>query len=74
MRGPGDLEGTQQSGVSLNLKITNLATDGQIIQYSRDVAQNVLEKDPDLLSPENSLLNKRLTQMAKDSVNWGVIS
>ncbi len=74
MRGPGDLEGTQQSGVSLNLKITNLATDGEIIQYARDVANDVLERDPDLLLPENYLLNRHLDRMAKESVNWGVIS
>lgn len=74
MRGPGDLEGTQQSGVSLNLKITNLATDGEIIQYARNVANDVLEKDPDLLLPENFLLNQYLDRLAKESVNWGVIS
>lgn len=74
MRGPGDLEGTQQSGVSLNLKITNLATDGEIIQYARNVASDVLEKDPDLLLPENFLLNQYLDRLAKESVNWGVIS
>lgn len=74
MRGPGDLEGTQQSGVSLNLKITNLATDGQIIQYAREVAGEVLKDDPDLLKPENLLLNRYLDRLAKESVNWGVIS
>lgn len=74
MRGPGDLEGTQQSGVSLNLKITNLATDGEIIQYARNVASDVLDKDPDLLLPENLLLNRYLDRLAKESVNWGVIS
>lgn len=74
MRGPGDIEGTQQSGVSLNLKITNLATDGEIIQYARNVASDLLEKDPDLLLPENYLLNRYLDRVAKESVNWGVIS
>lgn len=74
MRGPGDLEGTQQSGVSLNLKITNLATDGEIIQYARNVASDVLEKDPDLLLSENYVLNRYLDRIAKESVNWGVIS
>lgn len=74
MRGPGDLEGTQQSGVALNLKITNLATDGDIIQYARDAANDVLDADPDLLSPENYLLNRYLDRVAKESVNWGVIS
>jgi ATP-dependent DNA helicase RecG len=53
MRGPGDLEGTQQSGVSLNLKLTNLATDGQIVQLARDVARCVLTEDPDLMLEKN---------------------
>lgn len=74
MRGPGDLEGTQQSGVSLNLKITNLATDGEIIQYARNVASDILASDPDLLQPDNLLLNRYLDRLAKESVNWGVIS
>lgn len=74
MRGPGDIEGTQQSGVALNLKITNLATDGQIVQFSRDVARMVLQEDPDLLMEKNRLINLRLQQRMKEKQNWGVIS
>ena len=74
MRGPGDLEGTQQSGVSLNLKLTNLATDGQIVQLARDVARSVLSEDPDLMLEKNRQLNLRIQKMTRDSVNWGVIS
>ena len=74
MRGPGDLEGTQQSGVAINLKIANLATDGQIIQFAREVAEKVLDEDPDLLEEKNVLLNQRLDRMAKEAKNWGVIS
>ncbi len=74
MRGPGDIEGTQQSGVALNLKITNLATDGQIVQFSRDVARQVLDEDPDLLCDKNRLLNLKLQQLMKEKKNWGVIS
>lgn len=74
MRGPGDLEGTQQSGVSLNLKLTNLATDGQIVQLARNVARSVLSEDPDLMLEKNRQLNLRIQKMTKDSVNWGVIS
>lgn len=74
MRGPGDIEGTQQSGVALNLKITNLATDGQIVQFSRDVARLVLQEDPDLLMEKNRLINLRLQQRMKEKQNWGVIS
>ena len=74
MRGPGDLEGTQQSGVAISLKIANLATDGQIIQFAREVAEKVLDEDPDLLEEKNILLNQRLDRMAKETKNWGVIS
>jgi ATP-dependent DNA helicase RecG len=74
MRGPGDLEGTQQSGVSLNLKLTNLATDGQIVQLARDVARCVLTEDPDLMLEKNRQLNLKIQKMTKNSVNWGVIS
>jgi ATP-dependent DNA helicase RecG len=74
MRGPGDLEGTQQSGVSLNLKLTNLATDGQIVQLARDVARSVLTEDPDLMLEKNRQLNLKIQKMTKNSVNWGVIS
>jgi len=74
MRGPGDIEGTQQSGVALNLKITNLATDGQIVQFSRDVARMVLDEDPDLMLEKNRLINLRLQQRMKEKQNWGIIS
>ncbi|MBR4814939.1 MAG: ATP-dependent DNA helicase RecG [Paludibacteraceae bacterium] len=74
MRGPGDLEGTQQSGVAISLKIANLATDGQIIQFAREVAETVLDEDPDLLEEKNILLNQRLDRMARETKNWGVIS
>lgn len=74
MRGPGDLEGTQQSGVSLNLKLTNLATDGQVVQLARDVARSVLTEDPDLMLEKNRQLNLKIQKMTKNSVNWGVIS
>ena len=73
MRGPGDLDGTQQSGIALNLKIANLSTDGQIIQMARDAAKRVLTEDEGLTEKKNILLNNKLRQMAK-SINWGVIS
>ena len=74
MRGPGDLEGTQQSGIPFNLKIANLATDGQILQQARDLAQEVLDEDPDLSFEKNFVMNKQLNSLARQSVNWGVIS
>ncbi len=74
MRGPGDIEGTQQSGVSLNLKITNLATDVQIVQLARETAREILDEDPDLMLEKNYLLNKHLQEILKNQLNWGVIS
>ena len=74
MRGPGDLEGTQQSGIPFNLKIANLATDGQILQKARDLAQEVLDEDPDLSFEKNFVMNKQLNSLARQTVNWGVIS
>ena len=74
MRGPGDLEGTQQSGVPFNLKIANLVTDGQIVQQARQLAIDILDEDPELLMEKNLLLNLQLNQLAKKKINWGVIS
>jgi ATP-dependent DNA helicase RecG len=74
MREPGDLEGTQQSGVPFNLKIANLVTDGQIVQQARHLAIDVLDEDPDLQMEKNLLLNMQLNQLAKKKINWGVIS
>ena len=74
LRGAGDLEGTQQSGESLNLKIASLAYDGQILQYARDVAREILNDDPDLEKPDNRLLHSRLTTLFKRKINWGLIS
>lgn len=74
LRGHGDLEGTQQSGEGLDLKIANLAADGQILQYARDIAQDVLDKDPELLSQTNRILNERLKILFTRKINWGMIS
>lgn len=74
LRGHGDLEGTQQSGEGLDLKIANLAADGQILQYARDIAQGVLDKDPELLSESNRILNERLKTLFTRKINWGMIS
>ena len=73
-RGPGDLEGTQQSGVPFDLKIANLARDGQIVQYARDIAEKILEEDPDLGKPENRLLKKMTETMHNRKFDWSVIS
>ena len=74
LRGHSDLEGTRQSGEGIDLKIANLAADGQILQYARDIAQEVLNEDPDLLSEPNRILNERLKTLFAKKVNWGMIS
>ena len=74
LRGHGDLEGTRQSGEGIDLKIANLAADGQILQYARDIAQEVLNEDPDLLSEPDRILNERLKTLFAKKVNWGMIS
>jgi ATP-dependent DNA helicase RecG len=74
LRGPGDIEGTQQSGSPLDLKIANIARDGQIIQYVRELAIKILSRDP-LLSNENNLVLKReLIRKNKSNFDWGIIS
>lgn len=74
LRGPGDIEGTQQSGIAFDLKIANLARDGQILQYARDIAEQVLEKDPLLTKPENSTLVFQLKRLSKRRFDWSDIS
>ncbi len=74
LRGPGDIEGTQQSGIPFDLKIANLAQDGQLIQFARDIATKILEDDPELTSPENQILQKELRKMIKSKIDWSVIS
>ena len=74
LRGPGDLEGTQQSGVAFDLKIADIAKDGQLLQYVREVASGILEKDPTCVLPENEVLWKQLQSLRKTNVNWAAIS
>ena len=74
LRGPGDLEGTQQSGVAFDLKIADLAKDGQLLQYVREIAEEVLESDPDGTKPENAIIWQQLHELTKKNVNWSVIS
>lgn len=74
LRGYGDLEGTRQSGEGIDLKIANLAADGQILQYAREIAQGVLNEDPELMSEPNRILNERLKILFARRVNWGLIS
>lgn len=74
LRGPGDMEGTQQSGIAFNLKISNLAHDGQIIQLARDAASEILDKDPELRLPENKKLTQQLAFLFRKQANWSLIS
>lgn len=73
LRGPGDLMGTQQSGV-LDLLIADLGRDGQILQHARNRAIEILEKDPDLQRAENAVVRTQIASMRKSSVNWSRIS
>jgi len=74
LRGHGDLEGTQQSGEGVFLKIASLAADGQILQYARDIANEILDEDPELLSESNRILSQRLKTLFNKKTNWGMIS
>ena len=74
LRGPGDLEGTQQSGMAFDLKIADIARDGQLIQMARDEAQKIIEDDPECQSPKYAILWYRLRQLRKTNINWAAIS
>lgn len=74
LRGPGDLEGTQQSGIAFDLKIADIARDGQLLQLVRGIAEQLLDEDPNAERPENAVVWKHLLEMRKEQVNWSVIS
>ncbi len=74
LRGPGDLEGTQQSGLAFNLKIAHLGKDSQILQFARNEAEKILDPDPELQSDKNTILVRQLRALAKDHTYWGNIS
>ena len=74
LRGPGDLEGTQQSGMAFDLKIADIARDGQLIQMARDEAQKIIDDDPECTSQKYALLWNRLRQLRKTNINWAAIS
>jgi len=74
LRGPGDLEGTQQSGIPFSLRIANLVRDGEIVQYAREIARKILEEDPMMERPDNLLLKKQLRKLGGNKYNWGIIS
>lgn len=74
LRGPGDLEGTQQSGVAFDLKIADMARDGQLLQYVREVASRIVDEDPMGILPDNAVLWRQLHALRKTNVNWADIS
>ena len=74
LRGPGDLEGTQQSGMAFDLKIADIARDGQIVQMARDEAQKIIDDDPTCQKTEYEMLWNRLRELRKTNINWAAIS
>ena len=74
LRGPGDLEGTAQSGMAFDLKIADIARDGQLVQMARDEAQSIVDEDPRCNSEKYQILWNRLRELHKTNINWGVIS
>jgi ATP-dependent DNA helicase RecG len=73
LRGPGDLQGTRQSGM-LDFKIADLTKDEKLVAYTRNYAQQILEKDPDLSQPEHKRLAETLEKLTQRDTNWSVIS
>lgn len=74
LRGPGDIDGTMQSGLPFDLRIANLATDGEILTHARHDVEQLLETDEDLQTPEHELCRIRLEQLNRKKQNWGTIS
>jgi ATP-dependent DNA helicase RecG len=74
LRGPGDMEGTQQSGLGFDLKIAQLGKDGEILSHARNVASDILKSDPELANETNFLLKQQLLRMKKGTFNWENIS
>jgi ATP-dependent DNA helicase RecG len=74
LRGPGDIDGTQQSGAPFDLRIASLATDGQLLQLARNAASDMLTNDSGLNQPENILLKSNIQKQLSVEVDWGKIS
>ncbi|PID93086.1 MAG: ATP-dependent DNA helicase RecG [Bacteroidetes bacterium] len=74
LRGPGDIEGTQQSGVPFNLKIAHLGRDSQILQLARNTAESILDEDPLLELDKNFIFRKHIKKGNPQRIDWGSIS
>ena len=73
-RGFGEIDGTRQSGQLLSLRIANPATDGAMVQYTRELAERILEADPELNLPEHAPLRRRLDELFRERPSWSQIS
>jgi ATP-dependent DNA helicase RecG len=74
LRGPGDMDGTMQSGLPFTLRIASLSNDGVVLQQARTDVQEILQKDPLLAAPQHAMLLSQLKYRATDAVNWSLIS
>lgn len=74
LRGPGDLEGTQQSGIAFDLKVASLTRDSELLEYVRNKAIAIIEQDPDLTFIQNEILAWQLKRLSRDKIEWGFIS
>lgn len=74
LRGPGDLEGTQQSGIAFDLRLANLARDGALIEHVRGIAKEIVAQDPELSRPENVVMGRELRKLKKSEYDWSSIS
>jgi len=73
LRGPGDLQGTQQSGI-LNLRIADIVLDEKILKFAKNIASDILNDDPGLRLEKNANLAKHILHMDEHQQNWGLIS
>jgi ATP-dependent DNA helicase RecG len=74
LRGPGDIEGTMQSGIPFDLKIANLGKDGKIIEYVRNIAEEIISRDPLLEESSNQILAAGLRRLFSKQQSWSNIS
>jgi ATP-dependent DNA helicase RecG len=73
LRGPGDIQGTQQSGL-LNLRIADIVHDEKVLKFARNIASDILTEDPALTNEKNAILAKHILHLDKYKQNWGLIS
>ena len=74
LRGPGDLEGTQQSGIPFNLRIADIVRDNDILYRAREIAEKLIEEDPNLEHPDHAVLKRQLSQLSGNRYDWSRIS